>query len=84
MKLKKLGVDALGAITGVIGPILGLITALLKHKQFCLWYHQRDMKWVRKAGPMSYRQCKKTQAALVNDFHYAENAFSILRNGVMP
>ncbi|MBE3040272.1 MAG: hypothetical protein IMZ62_15860 [Chloroflexi bacterium] len=42
MKLKKLGVDALGAMTGIIGPIIGLITALFKHKQFCLWYRGPD------------------------------------------
>lgn len=84
MKLKKRASVAFGTITDIIGPILVLIEALFKKKAYCLWYHQQDMKWVKKGGPFSYRQCEKTRTALVNDFHYAENAFSILRYGVTP
>ena len=42
MKLKKLGVDALDIIKGVIGPVLGLITALSKKKKCVLWYRGPD------------------------------------------
>lgn len=68
-------------IAAVLAAILPLI---FKKKQFCLWYHQQDMKWVKKAGPFSHRQCEKTRTTLVRDFHYDINAFSILRNGVQP
>jgi len=71
-------------ITDIAAIIAVLIPAFLKKKQYCLWYHQQDMKWVKKAGPLSHRQCEKTRTVLVNDFHYAENAFSILRYGVTP
>jgi hypothetical protein len=71
-------------VTDIAAIIAALLPAFLKKKQFILWYHQQDMKWVKKAGPLSHRQCKKTQAVLVNDFHYADNAFSILRAGVTP
>lgn len=68
------------AIIGVLPAILGLF----KHKKFVLWYQGRDDKWLKKAGPFSGRQCRKTKAALVETGNYLADRFLIMREGVTP
>jgi hypothetical protein len=79
-QLKSTGAE----VVSIIAALLGILPGLFKKKKYCLWYHAQDMKWVKKAGPFSARQCKATMATLVKDLHYAENAFLILREGVLP
>jgi hypothetical protein len=71
-------------VTDIAALLAVLVPAFLRRKPYVLWYHQQDMKWVKKGGPFSHRQCEKTRATLVADCGYAENAFSILRAGVTP
>lgn len=82
-KLEEMGKRAVAPIISVITAIISILPSFLKKKQYCLWYHDMTMKWVKKGGPFSYRQCKKTQASLV-EMGYADNAFMVLRNGVAP
>ena len=73
--------STIGAIIGAIGAVL---PALIKKKKHCLWYKGRDDKWLKKAGPMSARQCRKTIKALAETGNYLPDRFLILRDGVQP
>ena len=72
------------SIIPVIGPVIEAVLKITKKKKFCLWYLGRDGKWLKKGGPFSKRQCRKTQAALVQLGSYIDDNFCILRDGVAP
>jgi hypothetical protein len=72
-------------ITGII-TILPAIIGLFKKKKYNLWYRGVDNSKppIKKGGPFSKRQCRKTQAELVALGTYLEDRFAILRDGVTP
>lgn len=72
------------SVIPVIGPALELVLKVIKKKKFVLWYLGRDGKWLKKGGPFSKRQCRKTQEALVKLGTYIDDNFCILRDGVTP
>jgi hypothetical protein len=72
------------SVIPVIGPVIELVLKVIKKKKFVLWYLGRDGKWIKKGGPFSKRQCRLTQAALVQLGTYIDDRFCILREGVTP
>jgi hypothetical protein len=69
------------SVIAVVGSVLTVLPAILRKKPFCLWYWN-GTAWVLKAGPFSYRQCRKTRTALTK--LGMTNKFTILRKGVEP
>jgi len=72
------------SILPVIGPFFDVVSKILKKKKFVLWYQGLDAKWVKKSGPMSFRQCRKMRTELVRIGPYLHARFSILREGGTP
>lgn len=70
--------------------IFGFFSAIFGKKQkYVLWYkvqipNQSGWKWIRKTGPMSEEQCKKTIETLLKTGLYEADRFMIFLAGVDP
>lgn len=80
-------------IGGFVGLIGGIIKIIGHKKPFALWYQTIQPTasvpngiWLKKAGPMSARQCGKTMKTLIAmpGGGYEFSRFAILREGVNP
>jgi hypothetical protein len=74
-----------------VGLVSGIIKIVGKKKPNALWYqgvlptaNVPNGIWLKKAGPMSARQCRKTRNALVGGGGYELARFMIVREGVNP
>lgn len=72
------------SVIPIIGPIIDIVLKVTKKKKYALWYKQDSGKWIKKGGPFSARQCRKTREALIKLGTYEPDRFCILHDGVTP